>query len=560
MSKILLVEPDYKNKYPPIALMKLATYHRGRGDIVEFYKGEAPYTTIIKADRIYITSMFTFQFDITVKTIKHYMKYKHSDSVYIGGIAVSLLTEKFIAETGATRVLIGLLTDSSVLGYDDHVNIDELPLDYDILDDIQYVYPAEDNYFVHTTRGCPRGCEFCAVRKLEPEFHTTNHVLQQIRQIDEKYGSKRNLMIMDNNILCSPQLEQIVNDIVALGFDGTPNYIRPNGFQLTMSKIERRIEFHVEYYHLIERILEQLRVFAKRLARYDRVAKEYNECYLHVCGAEDKLEALRQQKDYFIGIFDKYSSKTKMVRYVDCNQGIDARLINQRTIAQLAKLPIRPFRLAFDDIETADIFISASQMAIDNGFTHFSNYMLYNWTDRPEDLWKRINIAVTLYNQANGLTGFSFPMKFTPIDETDRNFVGKKWTKKQLRAINVIINVTKGVVAKEREFFEEAFGSNEDEFLEILAMPDEIIRYRHFFRDNGILGMWLNSYRLLTQSQKEELLHIVSEMVDNPTILEAESSEAVNAILPYYSIRKSQVEKGTNEFARNLLLNNYNNL
>ena len=53
MPRVLLVEPDYKNKYPPIALMKIATYHRNRGDIVEFYKGEAPYTRIIQADRIW---------------------------------------------------------------------------------------------------------------------------------------------------------------------------------------------------------------------------------------------------------------------------------------------------------------------------------------------------------------------------------------------------------------------------------------------------------------------------------------------------------------------------
>ena len=553
MPRILLVEPDYKNKYPPIALMKIATYHRNRGDIVEFYKGEAPYTKIIQADRIYITSMFTFQFDITVKTIKHYMKYKHADAVYIGGIAVSLLTDKFIADTGATKILTGLLTDSFVLGYGDHVNIDELPLDYDILDDIQYVYPAGDNYFIHTTRGCPRGCEFCAVKVLEPHFCTTNHVIQQIRQVDERYGPKRNLMIMDNNILCSPQLEQIANDIVALGFDGTPNYVRPNTFLLTMAKIERRIGYHVEYYHLIERLLEQLRAFSKRLARYEQIFNEYNARCQFVYEAEDKLNALRQHQDYFTNIFSKYSSKTKMVRYVDCNQGIDARLINQRTITQLAKIPIRPFRLAFDNVSDADTFISASQTAIDNGFTHFSNYMLYNWTDKPEDLWQRINIAVTLYNQSDALTGFSFPMKYAPIYETDRSFVGKEWKKKQLRAINVIINVTKGVVAKERDFFEEAFGKNVNEFLEILSMPDELIRYRHFFRDNGLLANWLNAYRKLTKDQKEELLNLVSEMVDNPAILETEYSEPVRAILPYYFIRKNHVENGTNKFVCDLL-------
>ena len=40
MRKILLIEPNYKNKYPPIGLMKIATYHRILGDNVTFFKGE----------------------------------------------------------------------------------------------------------------------------------------------------------------------------------------------------------------------------------------------------------------------------------------------------------------------------------------------------------------------------------------------------------------------------------------------------------------------------------------------------------------------------------------
>ena len=39
MRNILLIEPNYKNKYPPIGLMKIATYHRKLGDNVTFFKG-----------------------------------------------------------------------------------------------------------------------------------------------------------------------------------------------------------------------------------------------------------------------------------------------------------------------------------------------------------------------------------------------------------------------------------------------------------------------------------------------------------------------------------------
>lgn len=37
--QILLVEPDYKNKYPPMGLMKLSTYYKQLGDHVRFFKG-----------------------------------------------------------------------------------------------------------------------------------------------------------------------------------------------------------------------------------------------------------------------------------------------------------------------------------------------------------------------------------------------------------------------------------------------------------------------------------------------------------------------------------------
>ena len=37
--QILLVEPNYSNKYPPMGLMKLSTYYKNCGDHVTFFKG-----------------------------------------------------------------------------------------------------------------------------------------------------------------------------------------------------------------------------------------------------------------------------------------------------------------------------------------------------------------------------------------------------------------------------------------------------------------------------------------------------------------------------------------
>ena len=39
MKSVLLVEPPYRNKYPPIGLMKISSYHKMLGDDVTYLKG-----------------------------------------------------------------------------------------------------------------------------------------------------------------------------------------------------------------------------------------------------------------------------------------------------------------------------------------------------------------------------------------------------------------------------------------------------------------------------------------------------------------------------------------
>ena len=62
MADILLLEPGYHNKYPPLGLMKISYFHKYvHGDYVRFAKGQLPEAFKDKKwDRVYVTTLFTF--------------------------------------------------------------------------------------------------------------------------------------------------------------------------------------------------------------------------------------------------------------------------------------------------------------------------------------------------------------------------------------------------------------------------------------------------------------------------------------------------------------------
>jgi len=545
MARILLVEPEYKNKYPPIGLMKIATYHRNRNDIVEFYKGNAPYTYIKLFDRIYITSLFTFHYDILIECIKHYQNFIKDKNIFVGGIAASLLSTEIKKETEIENIICGQLINSKSIGYDDNVNIDTLPLDYDILDDISYKYPAGDNYFIYTTRGCKRNCNFCAVRILEPTFETTNNIVNQVTRIDQLYGSKRNLLLMDNNVLYSNKLNEIINDIKILGYNGNKEYITPNPFIIQMNKIKRRKKYKVNFTKQLEELLIFLSEFSLKIKKYDKALYHYNELISEIIFSKNDIwSKLKKQENDIAEFIEKYRVKTKMIRYVDFNQGIDARLINEDNIKELASIPIRPLRLAYDNINETQIFINATNLALKNKIKYFSNYMLYNYEDKPEDLWIRLHNAIKLYNKTNNkIDAFSFPMKYSPINRIDRSFIGYRWNRKYLAAVNIIINVTKGVVVKEIDFFYEAFGTNIKEYKIILNMPNEFIRFRKYFTNNGLITLWKKMYIDLSSKEKKQLLNILCDENLNITGNKKEYSSIIKRILFLYKINKSQFDR-----------------
>lgn len=259
------------------------------------------------------------------------------NDLYVGGIMASLMPDKIVAATGIERshILTGLFTDTSVVGDDNDINVDELPLDYDILEQVDYKYPAGDNYFAYTTRGCPNHCSFCAVPILEPHFHVTNNIIDQIKTIDEKYGPKQHLLLLDNNVLNTADLKGLVDDLCTAGFGRGAKYVDPGAYNIVMMRYKNgdRADF------LDKKMAAYLDGFKKRIK-----SAEMLETFLQIVigaeDAEDYAQYMLEHEEELSPIIEKYRSKAKKARYLDFNQGVDGRKINDENMEQLARLAI----------------------------------------------------------------------------------------------------------------------------------------------------------------------------------------------------------------------------
>ncbi|RJQ78932.1 MAG: cobalamin-binding domain-containing protein [Desulfobacteraceae bacterium] len=217
MSNILLVEPDYRSKFPPLGLMRISTYHKERGDCVTFVRGRSPEKREMHWHRVYISSLFTWELPRTVKTILYYSKSVTSlKDIFVGGIGATLQPE-YIKKRVECTVIEGQIEKRGVLGQNSPPIAHVIP-DYSILNSVDYNYEGANAYFVRITKGCVRNCKFCAVPKLEPEFGLLAPLEQQTDAIKKVHGVKQNLIVMDNNVLAVEGIKNHLRVIEELGF------------------------------------------------------------------------------------------------------------------------------------------------------------------------------------------------------------------------------------------------------------------------------------------------------------------------------------------------------
>ena len=643
--KVLLLEPNYKNKYPPMGLMKLATYFRNRGDDVRFFKGDlqdlavellfeefwqeaydlklGEYTDIMrkyikdgklgqldnipdfesvqklryarvkhkaddypKFDIVGVTTLFTFYWKETINTINTAKKFcAPNGRIIVGGIASTILASKIEEETGIkpyTNDRGGAQLDRpGQIDFDSEVIIDELPLDYSILDEIEYKYPANNAYFGYMTRGCVNRCSFCAVPKLEPKYCQYISIKKQIQQTIERFGVQKDLLLLDNNVFASPLFDKIIDEVKELGFSKDDSYHSPNEYAIGIKNIKDN--YNTRTY--IKKIIKMYDSVVAKLSEAEQgefyIAREkLGLLYADTAMAESVLKFHEMFAPFYEKyIYSKQNSKRGRARYVDFNQGVDARLMTEQKMKKLAEINIRPLRIAFDywDIDPSKphdkpmrkIYEDAIRLAVKYKIRDLSNYLLYNTDyDTPDDLYNRLKLNIELCEEEEfkklKVSIYSFPMKYHPIDDPNyfdnRNFTGKSWNRKYIRTIQAVLNSTHGKIGRGKSFFEAAFGKTLEQFHEILIMPEAFIIERYKYdrdayesylanggtkkleaedveRYGNLTNEWRMKYISLTSQQKKQANVIIFGNVFTDEVI-GNVDYAIYEVLQYYRIKR----------------------
>jgi hypothetical protein len=474
-----------------------------------------------------------------------------TEQLLVGGVMASLLTKEIEIETGI-KPTTGLLDQPGIL--DDtpkarELIIDNLPLDYSILDEIDYKYPTDSAYFTFMTKGCTRKCAFCSVPKLEPTYKPKIETIDKFWEIKTHFGEQQNLLLMDNNVLASPKFPEIIQEIKDMGFVNGATYIEPN--QLKIAILNLRSGYNDRAYvkrsfKLIHVLLSRLRGKSKQ--EFYNLLEEFELLHLDTTTKENLLKANKLIAPYY----EKHRPKIPKQRYVDFNQGTDARYVTDELMKLMSEIPIKPLRIAFDYVGLKNTYIAAVELAAKYGIKELSNYILYNFNDSPHDLYERLKINVEL-GERLGIHIYSFPMKYIPLfgeEAKDREFVGKKWNKKFIRAIQSILNVTKGIVAPGRSFFEKAFGKNIDEFYDLLFMPETYIVYRYLFeRALKYTPIWKSEYESLTSEERIEAQQVI--IGNDFTNLPIKTNNLrVQNFLRHYTVPRGSIERNDPEYRK----------
>lgn len=169
--RIALIDVDGHN-YPNLPLMKLAAWHKRRGDSVEWY------------DPLFHNSAYAPPFDIA------YMS------------KVFTFTPDYQYPVNADKIIKG------GTGYFYPGGGDPLP------EEIEHIYPdysiygITDTAFGFLTRGCPRNCDFCIVSEKEGSKS------YKVANLSEFWRGQKNIVLCDPNLIACPDWKDLIQQLI----------------------------------------------------------------------------------------------------------------------------------------------------------------------------------------------------------------------------------------------------------------------------------------------------------------------------------------------------------
>ena len=178
--KIGLIDVDGHN-FPNLALMRISAYHKAMGDQVEWW-----WSDFINYDIVYMSKIFS--------------------DAYTKDVPEPINADKVIK--GGTGYCISLVNGAEVF---DKAKNEELPPEIEKMFPDYSLYPQFDFAVSMTSRGCPRGCQFCHVGAKEGRCSV------KVADVSDFWNGQKEIRILDPNITACKEKRDLMRQYKETG-------------------------------------------------------------------------------------------------------------------------------------------------------------------------------------------------------------------------------------------------------------------------------------------------------------------------------------------------------
>ena len=171
--KVGLIDVD-GHHFPNLALMRISAWHKSQGDDVEWWLGD-----LFHYDIVYMSKVFSNAYSPDVP------EPMNADKVIKGGTgyAISLVNGKEVFDKSKHKDLFP--------------EMEKMFPDYSI-------YPQFDFAVSMTSRGCPRGCQFCHVASKE------GRCSRKVADVKDFWNGQKHIEVLDPNITACKEKRDLI--------------------------------------------------------------------------------------------------------------------------------------------------------------------------------------------------------------------------------------------------------------------------------------------------------------------------------------------------------------